>query len=75
MHEKELEKYYHNEYGLLLLFNKKDRKNARRPYSWVDRVLILEHSTVVQDQKFSELDLNEWLWILPDSREQNENIK
>ena len=63
--EKEFEKYYHNECGKLILQHKDFRYIAERSYKGVDRVILLRHNVVMKDKKFSELDLNEWLWVLP----------
>ena len=64
----EYEEFWFNEHGELLLYNINTRQSARRAYSWVDRVLILEHNTIVKDMKFSELDLTDWYMLKPKDR-------
>ena len=53
-----------NEYGLLMFENKNNpEKTLKRAYRWVDRALITINNEIIEDVKFSEINLDEWIPI------------
>lgn len=64
--KKEDKTNYLNEYGLLEFNHISNGNKLRRAYYWKDRALILDsNNRILEDLKFSDVDLTNWIIIKP----------
>ena len=59
------EEYYHDKNGKLILQHRTNRRVLERPNASSDSCSVFEGDKCVWQGNFSDLDLSEWLWVLP----------